>query len=373
MGRPRLAGVLCSLLLVLLAASLLPAGAWARTVWLCRPGAPGPCSTSLKATVVTPSGTVTGATVDPRIDHRTPIDCFYVYPTVSDQPGPLATLDVDPAQRSIALYQAAPFSQACRVWAPMYRQLTLSAINAPAGSVTAAQQATAYGDVRAAWRDYLRHDNHGRGVVVIGHSQGTFMLRRLLHDEVDRKPAVRRRLVGALLIGGNVTVARGRDVGGDFAHIPACRRKGQVGCVVAYSTFDGPVPADATFGRSANARLEILCTNPASLRGGSGLLRSAEPTTPFGGTIGAAIGLLGLRLPPVDTPWVVIRGAYTARCSRADGARVLQVSARDGAPTLTPVPDAGWGLHLGDMNLSMENLVGIVRHQARAYARKHKR
>ena len=40
------------------------------------------------------------------------VDCFYVYPTVSDQQTRLATKRVDPELRSIALYQAARFSQA---------------------------------------------------------------------------------------------------------------------------------------------------------------------------------------------------------------------------------------------------------------------
>src|SRR3954452_8856391 len=232
MGRLCLAWVVGALAL-----TALPAASSADTVWLCNPATSNPCNGSLKATVVAPAGVVTGATIDPKVDARAPIDCFYVYPTVSEQPGPLANLDIDQAEKSIALYQASPFSQTCRVWAPMYRQLTLTAINAPAGTVSAQQRATAYRDVRAAWLDYLRHDNHGRGVVFIGHSQGTFMLRQLLAREVDPKPAVRRRLVGALLLGGNVTVATGQDVGGDFRHIPACRRDGQTGCVVAYSTF----------------------------------------------------------------------------------------------------------------------------------------
>jgi hypothetical protein len=363
MGRLCLAWVLCALAL-----AAVPAAGSAKTVWLCNPLEPNPCTSSLNASIVTPTGVPTGKTISPGFDPGSNIDCFYVYPTVSEQPGPLADLTIDPAQRSIALFQAAPFSSVCRVYAPMYRQLTLAAINAPAGTISAQDQATAYGDVRAAWRDYLRHFNHGRGVVFIGHSQGTFMLRQLLREQIDGKPAMRRKLVGALLLGGNVTVAKGKDVGGDFRHIPACRRNGQTGCVVAYSMFDQPVPADASFGRTTAPGQQVLCTNPASLRGGTGTLNSAEPTTPFGGTIGAAIDLLGLKLPAVDTPWMVTRGAYTARCSRAGGANVLQVGAQNGAPTLNPVPTPGWGLHLADMNLAMENLVGIVRRQARAYA-----
>ena len=49
----------------------------------------------------------------------------------------------------------------------------------------------AYADVREAWRTYLRKYNHGRGVVLIGHSQGSFVLRQLIAEEIDRKPAVR--------------------------------------------------------------------------------------------------------------------------------------------------------------------------------------
>jgi hypothetical protein len=356
-----------------LAFSALAADASADTVWLCNPVSPNPCNGSLEASLITPAGQPTGRTVRPGFDPGAPIDCFYVYPTVSEQPGPLANLDIDQAQRSIALYQAAPFSSVCRVYAPMYRQLTLAAINAPPGTITAQDEATAYGDVRAAWRDYLRHQNHGRGVVFIGHSQGTFILRQLIRREVDRKPAVRRKLVGALLLGGNVTVAKGQDVGGDFRRVPACRRTGQIGCVVAYSTFDQPVPAAASFGRTTTPGQEVLCTNPASLRGGSGLLTSAEPTTPFGGTIGAAIDLLGMRLPAVTTPWVISRGAYSARCSDAGGADVLQVTPLGGAPLLNPVPTAGWGLHLADMNLPMMNLVAIVRAQSRSYMRSRER
>jgi alpha-beta hydrolase superfamily lysophospholipase len=82
---------------------------------------------------------------------------------------------------------------------------------------------TAYADVHAAWRDYLRRYNHGRPVVLIGHSQGTLVLRQLVAREVDAKPRVRALLVSALLLGGNVLVAQGRETGGDLRHVPACR------------------------------------------------------------------------------------------------------------------------------------------------------
>jgi DUF3089 family protein len=253
-------------------AALAPAaGAQAPTVWLCRPGLQhNPCLSSLTATVQT--GTGASHVQRARRARRPAIDCFYVYPTVSAQPGAIANRHIDPEERAIAINQAARFSQVCRVFAPMYRQLTLAAINGGA-PVTAAQRARAFADVRAAWRDYLAHDNHGRGVVLIGHSQGSFMLTQLIKEEIDGRRAVRRRLVSALLLGGNVQVPIGRDVGGDFRHIPACRSSRELGCVVAYSSFDQPPPADSLFGRvPGRSTRQVLCVNPAALRGGTAAL-----------------------------------------------------------------------------------------------------
>jgi Protein of unknown function (DUF3089) len=343
-------------LVALLACLALPASAQARTVWLCKPGLrENPCTPSLTTTRFTPAGAPL------RVLHVRPaghprIDCFYVYPTVSDQKAPAATRKVDPAERSIALFQAARYSQTCRLWAPMYRQITLAGLNAPQ-TVTPAMRARAYRDVRDAWRTYLRRFNHGRGVVLIGHSQGTFVLRQLIAQEIERRPPVRRRIVSAILLGGNV--ARG-----EFRHLRACRSARQLHCVVAFSTFDGPVPANSLFGRD-----HVLCTNPAALGGGAGTLDPVYPTTPFApGTI-AAISLLGERLPTAATPWLDAPGSYRAQCSATGGANVLQVTALAGAPTLNPIPDATWGLHLADANIALGNLAALVRSQAAAYAR----
>ena len=55
-----------------------------------------------------------------------------MYPTVSDQKTGNANLHIDPEERSIALYQAARYSQYCKVYAPMYRQVTLAGIGSSA-------------------------------------------------------------------------------------------------------------------------------------------------------------------------------------------------------------------------------------------------
>ena len=218
------------------AAAGSPTDRWG-TVWLCRPGiVSNPCTSNLTASVVAANGAA-------RIEHASgpanpPVDCFYVYPTVSRQPTTNANLQIDPEERSVAVSQASRFSTACRVYAPMYPQLTLHAIFTP-GGITAQSAAIAYGGVVSAFHNYLAHYNHGRGIVFIGHSQGASLLIALLRREVDPNPSLRRRLVSALLLGGNVTVARGKRTGGDFTHIPACEAAGETGCVVAYSSFDG--------------------------------------------------------------------------------------------------------------------------------------
>ena len=360
------------LVVVAVAAALLlaaaPATAGANTVWLCKPGlAASPCDVRFDIARYTPDGQLLGGD-DPRPARRR-IDCFYVYPTVSDQPTRFANKRIDPELRSIALYQTARYSQHCRVYAPVYRQGTLAALLGNDDDDGSLDPNTSYNDVREAWRTYLRRYNNGRGVVLVGHSQGTFVLRRLVTNEIDKKPRIRRKLVSAILLGGNVAVKRGKDAGGDFKHVRACRAKRQTGCVVAFSTFNAPVPEGAVFGRTGTAGLEVLCTNPAALGGGSAPITPISPSAPFapGTTIATAITITGVELPAAATPWVEIPNAYTARCSSAGGADVLQISPRNGAPVYNPSPDANWGLHLVDANIALGNLVGLVRSQIAAY------
>ena len=137
--------------------------------WLCRPGLPAdPCSADLTSTVVPESGPTVVEHSSPSADPR--VDCFYVYPTVSEQSGVVANLHIDPSETAVARAQASRFSEVCKVYAPVYRQLTLHALADP-GAVTSANLVAAYASVQAAWEDYLDHYNRGRGVILIGHSR----------------------------------------------------------------------------------------------------------------------------------------------------------------------------------------------------------
>jgi hypothetical protein len=353
--------MLRALLLAIVIVAGWAAAADARTVWLCRPGlTANPCEADRTATAVAADGT---ETVERFPADRRPIDCFYVYPTVSPQPTLNATRQIDGALRGVATIQASRFSSVCRVYAPVYRQVTVAGL-ADLAKARDVGVPLAYADVRAAWRDYLRHDNHGRGVVLIGHSQGTGMLTRLITEEIDRRASVRRRLVSALLIGGNVLVPAGRDVGGSFQHVPACRSGTQVGCVVAYSSFLQTPPDPSLFGRGSRSAfeaifglgtrgvdLQTLCVNPAAPGGGS------APLSSFFFDAGA---------------WTTYPGRYRGHCARADGADWLQIDPTPGDPR--PVVDGrlgpGWGLHGFDVNLTLGDLVSLVRRQSAAYGRR---
>jgi hypothetical protein len=217
--------------------------------------------------------------------------------------------------------------------------------------------------VLSAWKDYLAHYNRGRGVVLIGHSQGAAMLIALIKSQIDPKPAVRRRLVSALLMGGNVSVPVGRGVGGDFQHVAACETSSSLHCVVAYSSFLDPPPPQTFFGRVGqgvsfmsfqrpNRRFQVLCTNPAALGGGSGTL---QPYFRSGSS----------------TPWVTYPDLYSAQCMSAGGATWLQVTPSatpgDTRPLVTQQLGPDWGLHVVDVNLGLGNFVSLVASQSKAY------
>lgn len=358
---------------------LAPAAAGAaeaKTVWLCKPGqSPNPCYESLQTTVVSTDGA--SKVIDPPLAADPKVDCFYVYPTVSDQPTTNANLNIDPQQTAIARFQASRFSQRCRVFAPIYRQLTIAGIGQTSVPPSALQ--LAYGDVAAAWREYMKRYNHGRGVVLIGHSQGTGMLTELIREKIDPFPEVRKRLVSALLMGGNVTVRQGQDKGGAFNKVPACHSKKELHCVVAYSVFNETPPSNPLFGKPGGrfeqafglpirTDVEVLCSNPAALGGGVAPLQTLVPTSPFPGTLGLGINILFNGTPPTaGTPWIQPQDHYTALCQRSNGANVLMISPVGAARTLLPVPDATWGLHLADVNIALGNLVDLVRSQSRAY------
>jgi Protein of unknown function (DUF3089) len=320
-------------------------------VWLCHPAVKvNYCNTDLSTTVVWTDGSRSTVKV---ADSKPAIDCFYVYPTVSMERRGNADLKIQNAEKYVALAQAARFSQVCRVFAPVYRQTTVYG----GGSAD-----LAYSDVRAAWRDYIAHWNGGRGVVLVGHSQGAFMLERLLRD---RYGSIKHLLVSALLLGGDVAV--GDD--DRFAGVPACRSLAQTGCIVAYWSWSRTPPADAGLEGVGSPGEHVLCVNPSTPSGGSG---TVTPIFPWFLTEGITSGPV---TPQPRTLWVAFPALYTARCVQQGTPSWLLVTrstiASDPRPMVRPVLSPRLGLHAADVNIALGALINLIRAEIRAYSGSH--
>lgn len=321
------------------------------TLWLCGPAAEDDaCTGDLDATVVAADGSRTLLPFTPTPGPA--VDCFYVYPTVSRAETRNAPLEITVAEREVARAQAGRFGEVCRVVAPVYRQVTLQGLM-NGGFADQEARDLAFGDVLSAWNDHVATAGD-RPFVLIGHSQGAHELTRLLAERIEGDPELRPRLISALLLGGAVTVPVGEDVGGSFATVPACRATTQIGCVVAYNSFAETPPAFALFGRGGYGR-EILCVHPGAPGGGP------APLTPFLPTAAVA---------GFDTPFVTAEDAVTGECRTEGSASWLQVDvdpalAREVAAVSVDLGPA-WGLHVGDVNLALGDLVALVRTQADA-------
>jgi hypothetical protein len=347
--------------------------------WLCRPGRQDACAVDLTTTIVAASGKLTHETW--AANPKAPIDCFYVYPTVSNDPTPNSDMVAGPEELNVIRAQFARFGSQCRVYAPLYRQVTLPALRAfLAGRTMAIDLALGYNDVLGAWNYYLEHDNQGRGVVLIGHSQGSLVLTQLIKNEIDGKP-MQSRIISALLLGTSLPVPRGKDVGGAFQHLPLCHSARQIGCVITYASFrsNAPPAANSRFGRVPGENMVSGCTNPAALAGGSGELH-AYLGSRGSGVVSAEMVQKSWVTPsqPIDTPFVSVPGLLTAECVSNEKGSYLAITVH-GDPSDPRTDDitgdvvvngqvlADWGLHLIDVNLAIGNLVDIVGQQSKAY------
>jgi hypothetical protein len=336
-----------------------------REAWICRPDLrTDPCR-DLDVTRLDPSGDRTVEQRSPAADP--PVDCFYVYPTVSADEGLNSDREVGPddAEVQTVVAQAAQYARSCRVFAPVYRQVTVAALF---GGRFGEGGETAYADVLDAWRTYVADFSDGRGVIVVGHSQGASILRRLVAEEIDPDPELRQRLVAAHLLGTSVQVPDGELVGGSFAEVPGCTEAEQTGCVVSWSSYpaDAPPPPDALFGRSEGEGTRALCTDVVALLG----RERGSAIAPASGTLGT---LEGVR--EVDTRFVSLPEVVEVSCAAEGDLDYLAVDlaqADDPRPVdalETQALGPAWGLHTLDLSLAQDDLVELARRQGEAYAR----
>lgn len=364
-----LAPVLAGIFIVFAVIAGPPAAQAADTVWICKPGQ---VDDLCAGTINGSSLPAPGETAEPLPYTRPanpPVDCFYLYPTQSEQATPNSDLEKDPPIKRVVVQQARMFSSVCKVYAPMYRQVTFS------GDQSAYNPSveTAYDSARAAFQDYLANYNKGRGFIMIGHSQGSAHTVRLIDEMIDRNPVLRKRFVGAITPGGNVHVPIGKKVGGMFANVPACSKEGEFGCIIAYSMYaDVPGPT-AEFSRLDNgywiypqarpddSRFEVMCVNPARLDGSDGTLLPLANLD----------YLYGVPVAETAAPWISEPDYYGARCERQNGAHWLNVSKTDlpgdARPNLGTLVGSGTNWHVPELNLAEGNLLTFAGNAADSY------
>jgi len=336
-------------------------------LWLCRPDLPSDvCRADTTATEVHQD---LSRSVVPSAPAAHPgVDCFYVYPTVDTKilPGNHTdTGDTHPAAEA-TLSQVAPFHEVCALYVPVYRQVTIGTY-VFGGKDEEARLEVAYSDVEDAFLHYMGQYNHGRKIVLLGHSQGADMIVRLLKRRFENDPLMRGRLLVAMPIGGPVEVPRGRTVGGTFSTLPLCTRADELGCVVAYQSR----PAGGKVGKPPFAPQpgnEVACVNPAAV-GGTGAHRFARSLFPI--TALTRPFLAGIE--GIETPFVMLRDFYTGACTDGpDGYRYLGVApapapgdARRSALDLaSPRFNGNLGLHIADFQFAMGDLIDLVARRA---------
>jgi hypothetical protein len=349
--------------------------------WLCRPGRRDACTLNMDVTEIADGGTLTIRKSTPATAPK--VDCFYVYPTLSYDEGGNSDMIANDEERRIVETQFARFGEQCRLFAPLYRQSTLAWLRSNMmGKPIPVDMELRYTDVRDAWNAYLANDNGGRPFVLIGHSQGSGLLKRLITEEIDGKP-VQQRMLSAMLAGTNILVAKGKDVGGDFKATRACRKAAQTGCVMAWVSFRStvPPPANSRYGRTDKAGMEVLCTNPAALNGTKSALNAVLPTKAVAGDMSTGEIAWTRDGKQIGTSHVTLPGLYSGQCVAQAEANYLSVTL-NATPNAGRVADPGgdirigtttltdWGLHLLDVNIVQQDMVDLVGKQAAAWAKR---
>ncbi|MGO4168299.1 DUF3089 domain-containing protein [uncultured Novosphingobium sp.] len=288
-----------------------------------------------------------------------PVAVFFVHPTSlvvrSAWNGDLAD---DFSQGRAELFvkgMASPFNRA-EIWAPRYRQAAIGAF------LTAAPQANraidlAYSDVLAAFDQFVKSVPAGRPIVVAGHSQGAFLLRRVLRDRAAGKP-LGKRIVAAYVIGWPVSLAHDLPRMG----LPACLRSDQTGCVISWLSVADP------------AETQMLTNAYARRTGLDGQSVAASPflcTNPLTGTEGGsadAAANLGTLVPDFRTgTGTLAKATVPASCGSDHFLHIGPPPALDLGPYVLP----GNNYHLYDVTLFWANLRADFEGRVAAWQKAH--
>lgn len=164
---------------------------------------------------------------------------------------------------------ATPFNAAGKIYAPRYRQLTLSGFDIPESRLGGLD--VAYEDVRNAFLYFLAEYNEGKPFILVGHSQGSRLILRLL-TEFFGEGDLPKKLIAAYPVGTWVnTDPETRTAYG----LPICEKEEQTGCVISWRAF--AYGSESAFYLPPKQKRGIdLCVNPLSWKTDSELVPASE-------------------------------------------------------------------------------------------------
>ncbi len=235
-------------------------------MWFARPGAPGESLVEWRPDGLAASDPAASAPVEAAV--------FFVHPTSylkkDHWNAPLGDADANRIGTIVVRGIASVFGEAREVWAPRYRQATFGAFVTDAPEARQAHE-LAYKDVAEAFDAFIAAQPADRPIVLAGHSQGSFILKRLIAEKIAGTPLA-KRIAAAYIVGWVVDTERDLPKMG----LPACAKADQTGCVISFLSFADQ--ADTTMMREAYERFAsngaaagtpaYLCSNP--LTGGIG-------------------------------------------------------------------------------------------------------
>lgn len=282
------------------------------------------------------------------------VPVFFIHPTSylkrSHWNAPLDDKDANRIAAMMVRAAATPFNVSNQLWIPRYRQATFGAFVTDKPEARRALD-LAYGDVSAAFDQFIASIPAGSPFIIAGHSQGGYHLKRLLADKV-KGTALAARLVAAYPIGW--LVDRNADL--PAMGVPACAAPDQTGCVVSWLSYtdDGqPQMMIDAYQRFAGKRTagapapSYLCTNPL---------------TGTAGEVAPASANLGAMVPDAKLENGTIKpGLVGARC---DGQGILRIGA---GPEMGPFVLPEGNYHVYDVPLFWANLRADVARRAKAW------
>jgi hypothetical protein len=339
--------------------------------WLCRPDiedARNVCQLDLSTTIVFADGT-RQLEESPTAGNQ-PVDCFYVYPTASGDASDNSDLIADD-EIFMTYLQAARYRSVCRIFAPLYRQITVAALFS--GKYHDPKiSGVAYADVLDAFRFYVANAE-GRGFILIGHSQGSTHLIRLIREEIEPDAYLASRMIAAHLIGMTVELPNDAEVGATFENTPPCTFDAETNCFVNYVSFRQdapPVPGQTfiDFGYTQSPDTRAVCTHPVDLGAGRLALDAIFSPSQLQPYTDPALNAT------ITTPFVKLPGLFEGECIEEDGKGYLAITV-NGEPDDPRVDDVadflpGWGLHLLDVGLAQGDLVRLAQKQADTWLKK---